>query len=270
MQKDNKTKVAVILKSRQQVAQLRESGRLVAEAYEVLRPHIVPGVSTYELDRIAEEYVRARGARPVYKGYRSLPLRKGQPPRAPFPATICVAVNDVICHGIPSRDEILKDGDIIGIDIGVVYNGWVGDACVTFPVGRVDQTSQQLLDITKHCLDLAIEQARPGNHLGDIGAAIQTHAEGLGFSVVKEYVGHGVGRSLHEDPNVMHVGIPGTDLRLKPGMVFTIEPMINLGGAETMQRSDGWCVATADGKRSAQFEHTVAITHGAPEVLTFP
>jgi methionyl aminopeptidase len=269
VQKDSKTNVAVILKSRQQVAQLRESGRLVAEAYEVLRPHIVPGVSTYDLDRIAEEYVRARGARPIYKGYRALPMRKGQPPRAPFPSTICVAVNNVICHGIPSLTEVLQDGDIIGIDIGVIYNGWVGDACITFPVGQVDKESQQLLTVTSQCLDLAIEQARPGNFLGDIGAAIQTYAEAHGFSVVKEYVGHGVGRSLHEDPNVMHFGTPGTDLRLKPGMVFTIEPMLNLGGPETLQLPDGWCVATADGKRSAQFEHTVAITHGAPEVLTF-
>jgi len=260
--------VAVTLKSPSQIARLRESGRLVAQAFELLRSHIVPGVTTAELDRLVEEYIRSHGARPLYKGYNGLPTRKKGPYRAAFPATICVAVNEVICHGIPSRRQILREGDIIGIDIGLLYNNWVGDACVTYPVGRIDAASQRLLDVTQECLARAIDQCWPGKHLGDVGAAIQTHAENTGFGVVKEYVGHGVGHSLHEEPNVMHFGTPGTDLKLKSGMVFTIEPMINAGTAVTEQLPDGWAVRTADGKRSAQFEHTVAVTDNGPEILT--
>ncbi len=258
----------VILKSRQEIAQLRKAGRLVAETYEVLRPHLVPGVTTAEIDKIAEDYVRSKGAIPSYKGYGALPAAKGRPAIPPFPATICTAINDVICHGIPSPKERLHNGDIVGIDIGVHYNGWVGDSCVTFPIGSIDRESQRLLDVAKRCMELGIEQARPGKHLGDIGAAIQEYCEAQGFSTVREYTGHGVGRSLHEEPYVFHYGQKGTGMRLQPGMVFTIEPMINAGRAETRVRSDRWTVCTADGKRSAQFEHTVAITYGAPEILT--
>jgi methionyl aminopeptidase len=262
--------MAVTLKSRQEIAQLRKAGRLVAETYEVLRPYVVPGTSTAELDHIAEDYIRSKGATPIYKGYGARPPRNGQPAIPPFPATICVAVNDVICHGIPSKKQILKEGDIIGIDIGVLLNGWVGDSCVTFAVGKLDKESQRLMDTAQKCLQLGIEQARAGNSIGDIGAAIQQYAEAQGFSTVRELVGHGVGHSLHEDPLVPHFGKAGTGLRLRPGMVFTIEPMINAGTHEIRSMPDRWTIRTADGKRSAQFEHTLAITEGEPELLTLP
>lgn len=260
--------MAITLKSRQQIAQLRAAGQLVAETYEVLREHIVPGVTTAELDRIAEEYIRSKGARPIYKGYGEMRGSRGQLARPAFPATICVAVNDVICHGIPSAKERLRAGDIIGIDIGVLLDGWVGDACVTFAVGQIDAESQRLLDVTRRAMELGIDQARAGNHLGDIGAAIQGHAEAHGFSVVREWTGHGVGKSLHEEPTVLHYGKAGTGLKLKPGMVFTIEPMINAGKHATRLLPDQWTVRTVDGSRSAQFEHTLAVTEGAPEILT--
>ncbi len=260
--------MAVTLKSKQEIAQLRQAGHLVAETYEVLRPHIVPGTTTAELDRIAEDFIRSKGAKPIYKGYGARSARNGQPAVPAFPATICVAVNDVICHGIPSPRQVLHEGDIIGIDIGVLYKGWVGDSCVTFAVGELDRASQRLMEVAKHSLELGIEQARPNKQLGDVGAAIQTYAESQGFSTVREYVGHGVGRSLHEDPQVPHYGHPGTGLKLRPGMVFTIEPMINAGGYQTRVLPDHWTVCTADGSRSAQFEHTIAIIDGAPELLT--
>ncbi len=262
--------MAVMLKSKQEIAQLREAGRLVAQTYDVLRPYVKPGVSTAELDKIAEDFIRSKGAKPIYKGYGARPARNGMPAIPAFPATICVAVNDVICHGIPSHKQHLKEGDIIGVDIGVLYNGWVGDACVTYPVGELDSETQRLMDVAKRCLELGIEQARNGNRLGDIGAAIQTCAEANGFSTVRDFVGHGVGRSLHEDPQVPHYGRPNTGLKLQRGMVFTIEPMINAGGYQAKMLQDRWTVCTADGKRSAQFEHTIAITDGAPELLTLP
>ncbi len=260
--------MATLLKSRQEIAQLREAGRIVAQTYEALRSYIIPGVTTGELDRIAEDYIRSKGATPIYKGYGAKPTRHGHPPTPPFPATICVAINDVICHGIPSTQEKLCEGDIIGIDIGVLYQGWVGDACITFGVGKLSSQAQHLLDVAKHCLELGIEQARPRKRLGDIGAAIQHYAEAQGFSTVHEWYGHGVGHSLHEDPNVPHFGRPGTGLRIQSGMVFTIEPMINVGRPETRSMSDHWTVKTADGSLSAQFEHSLAITDGEPEILT--
>ncbi len=263
--------MAVIFKSSQEIAQLREAGRIVAQTYEVLRPYVVPGVSTAELDQIAEDFIRGKDAIPVYKGYGARPATVDRPAIPPFPATICVAVNEVICHGIPSAQQYLREGDIIGIDIGVRYRGWVGDACVTFAVGRIDSESQRLLEVAKRCMELGIEQARSGMRLGDIGAAIQTYAEAHGFSSVRELVGHGVGRSVHEpDPQVLHVGRPGTGLRMRPGMVFTVEPMINAGKPDIQLLADLWTFRTADGSRSAQFEHTIAVTDGAPELLTLP
>lgn len=262
--------MAVILKSRQEIASLREAGRVVAETYDVLRPYVVPGTSTAELDTIAEDYIRSRGAKPIYKGYGARPARNGQPAVPPFPGTICASVNEVICHGIPHPDKRLCEGDLIGIDIGVLYKGWVGDACVTFPVGTLSEQAQLLMDTAKQCMELGIEQARANKQLGDIGAAIQHHAEAHGFSVVRDLVGHGVGRSLHEDPQVLHYGKASTGIRLRPGMVFTIEPMINAGGYETKTLTDQWTICTKDGSLSAQFEHTLAITDGAPEILTLP
>jgi methionyl aminopeptidase len=257
----------ITLKSPRQIELLREAGRLVRATFEVLREQIRPGISTGELDVIAEEYIRKQGAEPVYKGYvpRS---RGGWSSTPPFPGTICSSVNDVICHGIPSKKERLRQGDIVGIDIGLRLNGWIGDACETFPVGEVDAATRRLLDTAKRCLELGIEQARPGQTLGDIGAAIQRYAEGDGFAVVREYTGHGLGRNLHEDPTVLHYGEAGTGRKIMPGMVFTIEPMINAGSAGTKLERDGWTVRTVDGKNSAQFEHTLAITEDGPILLT--
>lgn len=261
--------MAVILKSRQEIGHLRESGRLVAQTFEVLRPYVVPGVSTAELDRIAEDFLLSKGGKPIYKGYGARPARGGQPGVPPFPATICASVNDVICHGIPGPQK-LREGDIIGVDIGVLYKGWVGDSCVTYAVGKLNEQAQRLMEVTYKCMELGIEQARVQHRLGDIGAAIQTYAESQGFSVVRELVGHGVGRSLHEDPQVLHYGKANTGERLRPGMVFTVEPMINAGLPDIVTRADRWTICTRDGSLSAQFEHTLAITDGAPEILTLP
>jgi len=260
--------MAITLKSQKQIDMLREAGQIVSNTFEVLRGHIKPGVTTAELDAIAEEYIRSRGAEPVYKGYGGMRGRGGKLARRPFPATICASVNDVICHGIPGPEQRLQEGDIISVDIGARYNGWVGDSCVTFGVGTIDPDTQNLLDITEQCLELGIQQAQVGNTLGDIGAAIQQHAEAAGYSVVREYTGHGVGRNLHEEPTVLHYGEPRTGRRLIAGMVFTIEPMLNRGRAETRQDSDGWTVRTADGSLSAQFEHQLAITDEGPIILT--
>src|SRR5512136_380860 len=256
--------MSIELKSLEQVTIMREAGRIVAEVYEVLRPHVVPGVTTLDLDRVAEEHIRKRGAIPVYKGYQPAGAR-GIPP---FPGTICASVTEVICHGIPSQKTRLKEGDIIGVDIGVKFQGWCGDSCMTYAVGRIDPVSQRLMDVTKRSLELAIEQAQPGSHLGDIGFAIQQHVEANGFSVVREYTGHGLGRDLHEAPTVLHHGQRGKGLKIRSGMVFTIEPMVNAGRPETRLMADHWGVRTADGSRSAQFEHSLAITDHGPEILT--
>lgn len=258
----------VIRKSRQQIESMRAAGRIVAETYEMLRPFVVPGVTTAELDRRAEEYIRSRGALPMYKGYGSITGKNGQIVRPPFPGTICVALNDVVCHGIPSSRETLREGDIIGIDIGALYKGWIGDSCRSFAVGAVDAEAQHLLDVAERCMWLGIEQARPGNRLGDIGAAIQQYAEAQGCSTVRELAGHGVGRALWEEPSVAHYGSPHTGLKIETGMVFTIEPMINAGSPRVRTLPDKWTISTADGSRSAQFEHTLAITDDAPELLT--
>ena len=262
--------MAVILKSREEIKHLREAGRLVAETFEVLRPYVKPGTSTEELDKIAEDFILGRGGKPIYKGYGARPARGGQPAVPPFPATICASVNEVICHGIPSPEKKLREGDLIGVDIGVLYKGWVGDSCVTYAVGKLGEQAQKLMDAAYKCMELGIEQARVNRRLGDVGAAIQTYAESHGFSVVRELVGHGVGRSLHEDPQVLHYGKPNTGERLRTGMVFTVEPMINAGHAETKTLPDRWTISTKDGSLSAQFEHTLAITEGAPEILTLP
>ena len=252
-------KAAVRLKTPAEIKKMRVSGRFVAEILATLREAVEPGISTAELDAMAEREIRKRGGIPAFKGY-------GRPP---FPASICVAINEQVVHGIPSRRQILREGDIIGIDVGLVYNGWYGDSCITVPVGRVTPAAEQLLRVTEECLYLGIEQARPGNTIGDIGHAIQTHAEAAGYGVVLGLGGHGIGRKMHEEePSVQHAGEPGTGLRLRPGMVFTIEPMINQGSPEWRELNDGWTIVTTDGKLSAQFEHTVAITEGDPIILS--
>ncbi len=254
--------MSIKLKRPAQIKALRESGRLVAETFREIEKEIRPGARLSDLDRIAEDYLRSRGAEPLYKGYRGNP-----PAHPPFPGVICASINEEICHGLPD-ERTLRNGDIVGIDIGLIYDGWCGDACVTFPVGVISPEGQSLLAVTKECLRLGIAAAQPGRRLTDIGAAIQAYAEGHGFSVVRDWGGHGLGRSLHEEPSVPHVGPPGRGPQLQPGMVFTIEPMINAGGPAWRLLEDGWTVITSDRRLSAQFEHTIAITSSGPLILT--
>lgn len=250
--------MTILLRSRQQIAKMREASRLVAETFELLRPHIRPGVTTRELDQIAEKYIRSHGATPAYKGYKG------------FPATICVALNNVICHGFPSKTPLVE-GDIVGIDIGARLNGWYGDACVTYPVGQISPEATKLLQVTEEAMWRGIRAAQAGQRLGDIGAAIQTYVEANGCSIVREWTGHGVGEKLHEDPSVPHFGKPGSGILLRPGLIFTVEPMVNAGHYETvLDKKDGWTVRTADGSLSAQFEHSIVITDNGPEILTLP
>jgi len=250
------------VKSPRDIEAMRASGRLVAEIFARLGERIRPGVTLLELDRLASEYVRQHGAEPLYKGY------KGNPPNhPPFPGVICTSVNNEICHGLPSR-RVLREGDIVGIDIGLKYKGFCGDACVTFGVGKVSSAAERLLKVTEECLYEGIAVAHAGRSLSDIGLAIQTHAEKNGYSVVREWGGHGIGRKLHEDPSVPHVGPGGHGPKLRPGMTFTIEPMINAGRADCELLKDGWTVVTADGSLSAQFEHTIVVTSNGADILS--
>jgi len=241
---------------------MRQAGRLVAETFAQLQSAIRPGVSLRDLDRLATDYLKSRGAQTLYKGYRGNP-----PSHPPFPGVICASVNAEVCHGLPDK-RVLREGDIVGIDIGLKYKGYCGDACVTYGVGQISPEAQRLLDVTQECLERGIAIAKPGRHLSDIGAAIQAHAESQGFSVVREWGGHGIGRNLHEEPSVPHVGPGGHGPVLRPGMVFTIEPMVNAGVPDWTLLKDGWTVVTADGKLSAQFEHTLVVTPGEPEILS--
>jgi methionyl aminopeptidase len=245
----------IILKSRREIALMREAGRIVARTLAKLKDHIVPGVTTAELDRIAEDYIRENGAVPAFKGYQG------------FPASICVSVNEEVVHGIPGLKQ-LAEGDIISIDIGAVKNGYVGDAAVTFPVGAIDAEKQHLLAVTEAALYEGIKHAVAGNRLTDISHAIQTYVEKNGLSVVRDYVGHGIGRAMHEDPQVPNFGPPGYGPRLRAGMVLAIEPMVNAGTHEVYTLANGWTVVTRDKKPSAHFEHTVALTDNGPEILT--
>jgi methionyl aminopeptidase len=245
-------------KTREQIALMRRAGKVVSEMHEVCVRAAVPGATTADLDRAARDVLERRGARSNFLGYRG------------FPAVVCTSPNDVIVHGIPSDSVMLEDGDIISIDCGAIIEGWHADAAVTVAVGDVDEESKQLLLVTRRSLEAAIEQVLEGNRLGDIGAAVEGIAESAGFTVVREYVGHGIGTAMHEDPQVPNYGPPGRGLKLKEGHVLAIEPMVNAGGPETEVLDDGWTVVTRDGKRSAHFEHTIAVTHHGPEVLTLP
>ncbi len=244
------------LKSRDEVARIRAACRVVSEVLGLLRDAVRPGISTGELDRLAEEATRARGAAPAFLGYRG------------YPASACISVNDEIVHGIPSEARVLKEGDIVGIDFGAVLNGFFGDAALSVGVGAIDSKAQRLLDVTREALAKAIRAAQPGKRVGDIGAAVQDYAEAEGFSVVRDFVGHGIGRNLHEPPHVPNYGKPGTGDLLLPGMVLAIEPMVNAGTPETTLLGDGWTAVTADGQLSAHFEHTIVITAEGPEILT--
>jgi len=245
-------------KSPEQIALMRRAGTVVAEMHEVCIRAAKPGATTLDVDGAAREVLDRRGARSNFLNYHG------------FPAVVCTSPNEVIVHGIPSDDVKLEDGDILSIDCGAIIEGWHADAAVTVPVGEIDEESKRLLEITRASLEAAIEHVVEGNRLGDIGAAVEGVAEGAGFSVVREYVGHGIGTAMHEEPQIPNYGPPGRGLRVKEGHVFAIEPMVNAGGPETELLDDGWTVVTRDGRRSAHFEHTIALTDHGPEVLTLP
>lgn len=250
------------LKNRKALERMRVSGRMVAECFALLGESVKPGVSLRVLDQLVEAQIAKQGATPLYKGYQGSSAE-----HPPFPGVICASVNHEICHGLPD-DRILKEGDIIGIDIGLRYKGYCGDACVTFPVGKVSRRSERLLEVGEECLRVGIEAAQSGGYLNDIGRAINDYADTQNVSVVREWGGHGIGRALHESPSVSHIRQASPGPRLRPGMTFTIEPMINDGGHEWVLLNDGWTVVTADGSLSAQFEHTIAITENGPEIMT--
>jgi methionyl aminopeptidase len=246
----------VQLKSKSDIEQMRKAGAVVAQVLVELGEMVKPGVTTGDLDLYAQVRTKELGAKAAFKGYHG------------FPATLCVSVNEEVVHGIPSKKRILSEGDIVGVDFGVVLNGWYGDSAKTFCVGKVSDEVEKLVKITEKSLYLGIEQVRPGNHLFDIGHAIQNFVESNGFSVVREFVGHGIGRNLHEDPQVPNYGSKGKGMLLKPGMVIAIEPMINAGKPDVKVLNDGWTAVTADRKWSAHFEHTIAITEHGNEILT--
>lgn len=241
----------------EEIAKMRRAGRVVAEIHEKTREVIKPGVTTLALDKVAREVIERRGARSNFLGYHG------------FPATICTSPNDMVVHGIPGNYR-LKDGDIISVDCGAIVEGWHGDAAYTMGVGQISSEAQRLIEVTEQSLYKGIDQMIDGNRIGDIGAAVQKHAEAAGFSVVREYVGHAIGLAMHEEPQIPNYGSPGTGAKLRSGMVFAVEPMINVGSPGTKVLKDGWSVITADGKLSAHFEHTIAITDSGPEILTVP
>ncbi|MBI4424234.1 MAG: type I methionyl aminopeptidase [Elusimicrobia bacterium] len=246
----------VELKSPKEIAAMREAGAVVGAVLRILAEAVRPGLTTQELDRIAASETRKRGAEPAFLNYRG------------YPATLCVSVNEEVVHGIPRPDRTLKAGDIVSCDFGVIVRGYFADAAVTVPVGRVAPEVQALVDATRESLEKGIEQMWPDKRIGDISSAVQRHVEAKGYSVVRSFVGHGIGRALHEDPAVPNYGKPGTGLRLAPGMVLAVEPMVNLGTHDVRVLDDGWTAVTRDGKWSAHFEHTIAITPEGPQILT--
>ena len=245
-------------RSKDELAKMRRAGRVVAEMHEKTRAAIRPGVTTAQLDRVAREVLERRGARSNFLGYHG------------FPAVICTSPNDMIVHGIPSETVVLKDGDIVSIDCGAIIEGYHGDAAYTAPVGDISPEARKLIEVTEASLVAGIEQMVEGNRLTDIGHAVQTVAEAGGYSVVREYVGHAIGTAMHEEPQVPNYGPPGKGPKLRSGMVFAIEPMVNMGRPETFLLEDGWSVVTADGSLSVHVEHTIAITDNGPEIYTLP
>ena len=245
----------IILKSDEQIEKMHEAGKLLASVHKELRNIIKPGISTLELDEFVEDYLAERTAYPEQKGYQG------------FPYSICASINDEVCHGFP-RKEILQEGDILTVDMVVNLDGYLADSAWSYGVGNISDEKQKLLDVTKEALYKGIEQVKVGNRLGDIGHAIQSYVEPLGYSVVREFIGHGIGKDMHEDPQVLHYGKPGRGLRLMEGMVFTIEPMINIGKYNVKIDDNGWTARTIDGKMSAQYEHTLALTKDGVIILT--
>jgi methionyl aminopeptidase len=246
----------IILKTPEEIALMAQASRVVAETLRILRKAVRPGVTTDELDRLAEEEIRSRSARPAFKGYRN------------YPKTLCASVNEQVVHGIPSK-RILKEGDIIGLDLGAIVGGFYGDSAVTVSVGQTSEQNTRLVQVTEEAMYLGIEQAVVGHRLSDISYAVQRHVEAAGYSVVTEFVGHGIGRQLHEEPQVPNYGKPGQGPRLQAGMVLAIEPMVNMGGAAVKVLEDRWTAVTVDGSLSAHFEHTIVIeSSGPPRILT--
>ncbi len=250
----------IYLKSKEEIEKMRHAAQVVVEALQKLKENVVPGISTWDLDRMAEELAVKKGAKPAFKGYSN------------YPASVCFAVNEEVVHGIPSKKKVLKEGDIVGLDFGVSLDGFYGDSAITVPVGSVSSQAQKLLEVTEESLLRGIHEACPGNRLFDISGAIQTYVEEMGFSIVRSFVGHGIGRKLHEDPQVPNFvpenGSHGKGIKLKPGMVIAIEPMVNVGRPDIKILNDGWTAVTVDGTLSAHFEHTVAVTEEGPRVLT--
>jgi methionyl aminopeptidase len=245
----------VILKLPDEIEKARASNRIVAEVLSKLREKVKPGVRTKDLDKFAEEISEKRGAKPAFKGYRG------------YPYSLCVSINEVVVHGMPS-DRVLIEGDIVGLDFGVYYQGFFGDATVTLPVGKVTQKASRLMQVTEQSLYAGIAQAKDGNRLGDISAAVQDMVEDAGYSVVRDFVGHGIGKNLHEDPQIPNFGKKGRGIELKSGMILSIEPMVNEGKYKVQVLPDGWTVITKDGSLSAHFEHSVAITDNGPDILS--
>ncbi len=248
----------IVLKTSRELKIMREAGRIAANALKAAGAAVEPGVSTWEIDRVARRYIEEQGAKPTFLGYGG------------FPASACVSVNNVVIHGIPSKRLIVKEGDIVSIDVGATYQGFVGDNAWTFPCGKVSADAQALMDATRESLMEGIRAAVAGNRIGDVGSAVQRYAEARGYSVVRDFVGHGVGAKMHEDPSVPNYGTPGRGVRLLPGMTIAIEPMINQGVKEVKTLQDGWTTVTADGKLSAHFEKSIAITQDGPVILTEP
>lgn len=251
----------IFLKTEDEIELMRRANQLVGKTLGELAKHIKPGVSTLQLDQIAEEFIRDHGAIPTFKNF---PNDYG----APFPASICTSVNDVVVHGIPDSKTILKDGDVISIDCGTILDGFNGDSCYTFRVGEVSEDVNTLLNVTKESLYLGIENAVAGKHLGDIGNAVQTHCDQHGYGVVRELTGHGIGREMHEDPQVPNYGRRGNGVLLKAGMCLAIEPMITMGSRDIYMMPDRWTIRTRDGKMAAHFEHTIAVRKGKAEILS--
>jgi methionyl aminopeptidase len=246
----------IILKSKHELQHMRRAGLIVAETHELLKENIKPGITTEELDSIAEEYIRKCGANPSFKGYRG------------FPASICASVNDEVVHGIPNERE-LREGDIISVDIGAEYKGYHGDAARTYPVGAISEQAASLIEVTKQSFFEGIRYAVEKQRLSDISAAVQKHVESNGYSVVKEFVGHGIGQKMHEEPQIPNYGKPGRGPRLLRGMTLAIEPMVNMGTGDVKVLTNGWTVVTLDGSLSAHYENTIVITDGKPKILTF-
>ena len=244
------------LKSAREIALMRAGGHILADVVDRLRETVRPGLSTLEIDEDVEAFIRARGALPAFKGYRG------------FPATVCISINEEVVHGIPSAHRRIKEGDIVGLDLGCIVEGYYADCAFTLAIGDVPPKVQQLLDVTRESLDAAIAECRPGRRLSDVSHAVQAHVEGHGFSVVRAFVGHGIGRALHEDPQIPNFGEPGRGPQLRPGMVLAIEPMVTMGSWEVRVLDDGWTAVTRDGSLAAHFEHTIAVTDDGAEVLT--